>query len=328
VSHPLIGPQAWRPVDVEVPATSANLGPGFDAFALAVEMVDRFRVEPTGELRPGGVEVSVEGEGEDVLPRDGTDAFTKAFELGLSEELGRETRLQAMGIGWRIGMQNAIPVARGLGSSAAAVVGGIAAARAMVGGDAGPPERIVASAASIEGHPDNVAAAVFGGFTIAISAEQGPIVARFDPPPRLHCVLSIPDRPLDTPLMRAALPETGPYGDAVHNVGRAALLVAAFAQDRPELLRAAMDDRLHEPYREGAYPELPRLLAAARDAGALGAALSGAGSTIIAFADDTARAATAASALEREAATIALPGRAVIVRPRAEGVRIMGARTG
>lgn len=328
MSHPLIGSETWRTVEVEVPATSANLGPGFDTFALAVEMVDRFRVEPTGELRPGSIEVSLEGEGTDVLPRDGTDAFTKAFELGLSEALGRDVRLRATGSGWRIGMRNAIPVARGLGSSAAAVVGGIAAARAMVEGDAGPPERIVASAVHIEGHPDNVAAAVWGGFTIAIMAEQGPIVTRFDPPPRLHCVLFIPDRPLDTRRMRAILPETVPHRDAVHNVGRAALLVAAFAQDRPELLRAAMDDRLHEPYREGAYRELPRLLAAARDAGALGAALSGAGSTIMAFADDVARAATVASALEREAATIALPGRAVIVRPRAEGVRTMRDRTG
>jgi homoserine kinase len=147
-------------------------------------------------------------------------------------------------------------------------------------------------------------------------------VVRFDPPAELRCALFIPDRPLATRAMRAALPETVPFGDAVHNVGASSLVVAAMATGRLELLREATVDRLHEPYRATPYPELPALVGAARSAGALGAALSGAGSTVIAFADDAAAADRAAAAMRAEAERLGLAGRTTVVRPRPDGARV------
>jgi homoserine kinase len=146
---------------------------------------------------------------------------------------------------------------------------------------------------------------------------------RFDPARALLCVLFIPERPLSTREMRAALPQTVPFTAAVHNVGAASLAVAAMASGRLDLLSAATVDRLHEPYRAEPYPELPRMKAAARAAGALGAALSGAGSTIIAFADQAAAAEQVARALCAEADRLGLAGRALVVRPRAEGARVI-----
>ena len=175
----------------------------------------------------------------------------------------------------------------------------------------------------MEGHPDNGAAAVYGGFVVVATVDGAPRAVRFDPPAHLVCALFIPERPLSTAAMRAALPESVPLHDAVHNLGAAALCVAAFATGNLELLRAATVDRLHEPYRAAAvYPELPLLVAAARDAGALGACLSGAGSTVIAFADSPAGAEAAGAAMSEAASQVGLAGHFRIARPEAKGARI------
>ena len=139
----------------------------------------------------------------------------------------------------------------------------------------------------------------------------------------LVVTLFIPDRPLSTAAMRAALPAQVPFGDAVHNVGASSLAVAAFASGRLDLLTAATDDRLHEPYRAAVYPELPVLVAAARRAGALGACMSGAGSSVIAFADSETLAARLAVALEAAAQEAGLPGHSLVVRPRARGAFVV-----
>ena len=316
------------PVTVDVPASSANLGAGFDTLALALDLADIFTVDAAPELPPGSISLTVEGQGADSIPGDGSDRFSQALRRGLAEVGGRGTA----DLAWRVRMHNAIPLSRGLGSSAAATVGGLAAADLLLGGGVMAAERMLALAAELEGHPDNVAAALHGGFTVAARARDDStegrlplsperfLTARFEPPPSLLAVLFVPDRTLSTERMRAVLPDPVPRSDAVHNVARAALAVAAMASGRMELMDAATDDRLHEPYRAAVYPELPHLVAAAREAGALGACLSGAGSSILAFADRPDLAAHVATALERAAAAAGLTGRSLILRPRSQGV--------
>jgi homoserine kinase len=220
----------------------------------------------------------------------------------------------------RIEMNNAIPLARGLGSSAAASVCGLLAAEALAG-ETLADGRLLALATQIEQHPDNASAALLGGFVVVGGVAQP---ARFDPPSSLHAALFIPDVALRTAAMREALPRTVSHEDAAHNVGRTAMIVAALATGtRLDLLEAMSEDRLHEPFRVPHFPQLPALVAAARDAGALGASLSGAGSTVIALAGDEAAARRAADAMASAAAGLDLAGRATVVRPVADGARVV-----
>lgn len=304
-----------RWIAVEVPATSANLGAGYDCLAVALEIVDRVEVECVA--RPGaGVEVAVDGEGAGELPEDRTNAFVVALERGLAAVRGEG----AGELGWRVQMRNRIPLARGLGSSAAATVAGILAGSALAGATL-PTERALALATELEGHPDNAAAALLGGFTIAGHGEV-PTAVRFDVPRDLRAVLFIPDLRLGTPAMRAALPEQVPLVDAVANLQRVALGVAGLAARDARGLRHLTVDRLHEPYRASVYPQLPRLVGAARGAGALGACLSGAGSTIIAFADTLTAITRIEGAFRAAAADLDLPGRVEVVAPRSAGARV------
>lgn len=306
-----------RRVTVDVPGTTANLGAGFDVLAMALDVANVVSVEAVEHHDGPAVDLAVTGEGAGRLRANRRNRFVACLERGL-----RDARIHPRGIGWRVRMDNAIPLSRGMGSSASVTVAGFLAADAMAGGGRLSPERILALATEVEGHPDNAAAALLGGFVVVATVDGSPRAVRFDPPAALRCVLFIPERPLATRDMRAALPATVPFEDAVHNVGAASLAVAAFASGRLELLRAATVDRLHEPYRAAPYPELPRMTGAARAAGALGAALSGAGSTIIAFADDAPTAARVAEALAAEASRLGLAGRALTIRPRSDGARL------
>jgi homoserine kinase len=304
-------------VTVDTPATTANLGAGFDALAMALDLSNRMTVEVV-DGPPGSLELAVEGEGAGVLEPTGTDRFTTGLRLGLAE-LGVDPVVLAL----RVTMHNRIPLSRGLGSSASATVAGLVAAGALAGR---PLEeaRALVLACQAEGHADNAAAAVYGGFVVVSHADGDASAIRLDPPDGLVAALYIPDRPLSTAAMRAALPETVPFRDAVHNVGAAATIVAAFATHRLDALRGATEDRLHEPYRASVvYPELPGVIAAARAAGALGAAMSGAGSSVIAFADDETRAADVGAAMARWAGEHGLPGRARLARPRAQGAFVV-----
>ena len=304
-----------RWIAVEIPATSANLGAGYDCLAVALEIVDRIEVECLA--RPGaGVEIAVEGEGAGELPEDRSNAFVVALERGLAEVRGDG----AGELGWRIQMRNRIPLARGLGSSAAATVGGLLAGAALAGESLGV-ERALALATELEGHPDNAAAALLGGFTVAAHGDP-PTAIRFDIPRDLRTVLFIPDLRLATREMREALPEHVPLVDAVANLQRVALGVAALATGSAEGLRHLTVDRLHEPYRAVVFPQLPALVAAARDAGALGACLSGAGSTVIAFADSLSGLTRIEGAFRAAAADVDLPGRVELVAPRNTGARV------
>ena len=305
-----------RRVVVEVPATSANLGAGYDTLAVALEIVDRIEVEAIA--RPGlGIELSVEGEGAGELPADRSNGFVVALERGIAEARG----IAPEGMSWRIAMTNRIPLSRGLGSSAAAVVGGLLAGAAL-GGRELTVDRALVLATELEGHPDNAAAALLGGFTIAAHGDP-PVAIRFDAPRDLRAVLFIPDLRLSTRAMRAALPDRVPLADAVANLQRVALGVAGLATGRTDLLRHLTIDRLHEPYRAAVYPQLPQLVAAAREAGALGACLSGAGSTVIAFVDSLRQITRLEAAFRAASADLDLPGRVELVAPRNEGARIL-----
>jgi homoserine kinase len=305
-------------VTVDAPATSANLGTGFDSLALALDLSNRMTVE-LSDQPPGDFELVVEGEGAGQLDPTGADRFTTGLRIGLAE-LG----LDPAGYAMHVEMRNRIPLSRGLGSSASATVAGLVAASALVGRGIAP-ERALMLACGAEGHADNAAAALYGGFVVVSHADGDARAVRFEPPGGLAVALYIPDRPLATAAMRAALPETVPFRDAVHNVGASSMIVAAFATGQLDLLHGAMDDRLHEPYRASAvYPELPGVVAAARAAGALGAAMSGAGSSVMALADDPERAGEVAAAMARWAGDHGLPGRAVLTQPRARGAFVVG----
>ena len=306
-----------RRVTIDVPATTANLGAGFDVLAMALDIANVVTVEAVEHTTGPAVDLEVTGEGAGRLRANRRNRFVASLERGL-----RDLDVHPRGIGWRVRMDNRIPLSRGMGSSASVTVAGLLAADAMCGGGLLAQDRLLALAVEAEGHPDNAAAALLGGFCVVATVDGAPRAVRFDPPDDLVCVLFVPERPLATRDMRAALPASVPFRDAVHNVGAASLAVAAFASGRLDLLRAATVDRLHEPYRATPYPELPLMTAAARAAGALGAALSGAGSTIIAFTDDRRAAEQVAAALCVEAARLELPGRADIVRPRAQGAPV------
>ena len=320
VSSTAAGDLVGRSVTVDVPATSANLGAGFDALALALERSSRIRVEAVAPEVEPSVLVEINGEGAGQLPTDGRNRFVSSLRKGLAAG-----GLPSAGVGWRIQMDNDIPVARGLGSSASATVAALVAADHLLGGDVLGPSGILALAAADEGHADNAAAAVWGGFCVVTSVEGRPRAIRLDPPAGLTAVLFIPDRPLSTARMRGALPEQVPFADAVHNVGAAALAVAAIASGDIELFGAATEDRLHEPYRASVYSELPELIAAARSAGAVGACLSGAGSTVIAFVRDESTARTVGAAMAARAASLGLDGRSAVHAARAAGAFIVDA---
>jgi homoserine kinase len=309
-----------RTITVEVPASTANLGAGFDVLALALDLVNEITVGPSLELPAGEVFTDVLGEGATELAGGRPNRFTEAF-LGSVGESDH---------GWHVEMRNAIPLARGLGSSAAATVAGLVCGRALRTDRTISDDDLLAIATRLEGHPENAAASLLGGFVVAAASADGPSVVRLDVPAPLQVVLFIPDQQLATSEMRAVLPADVPREDAIHNVGRAALAVAAFASGRLDRLGLATEDRLHEPYREKVFPALPILVGAAREAGALGACLSGAGSTIVAFADSVKLAGTVSEALAAAALRSGLEGRPLVVAPRALGanVRAAGPATG
>jgi homoserine kinase len=258
-------------VHVSVPATSANLGPGFDALGLALALHNEVVAEEADR-----VAVSVQGEGADRLATDAGNVVARGVRLAY-ETVGRAFR------GVRLECVNRVPTARGLGSSAAAWVGGLAAGNALLGGPLSR-DALLGLAARAEGHPDNVAAAIFGGLTVSCAAGEGVTAIALPVPAALQWIVLIPDVTSATAEARAVLPASVSRADAVFNVQRVALLLAALQAGRPAALAAALDDRLHQPYRLALFPWMPRVVAAARAAGALGCVLSGAGPALLAVA--------------------------------------------
>jgi homoserine kinase len=306
-----------RRVVVEVPASSANLGAGYDCVGVALGLTNRIEVEVRGGSR-GEVELTVEGEGEGELGGDRDNRCVLGIEAALREVRGELPD----GIGWRIEMHNEIPLARGLGSSAAATVAGLVAGNALLGEPLTSAD-LLRLATAIEGHPDNAAAALLGGFTVSAPIDGGVEALRFDAPRDLRAVLFIPDLRLPTAEMRAALPAKVPLADAVANLTRVAVGVAGMATGRFDLLRVLTVDRLHEQYRAKVYPQLPQLIESARGAGAIGACLSGAGSTVLAFSDSVRTITRIEAAFGAAAADTDLTGRIAVVAFRNTGAQVI-----
>jgi homoserine kinase len=237
---------------VRVPASSANLGPGFDAFAVALGIHLEVEVEETGTF---AIETDLD------VPRDRGNLVVRAFE-----------RLHPAD-GFTFRLRSRIPMSGGLGSSAAAVVAGLLAADHLFELDAD----VLAPAAELEGHPDNVGAALRGGIVVCADDQ----VVRMEPPPELEAVLVVPHKPVRTAAARAALPEQVPLEDAVFNTAHAALLVLGLARGDWDLLASGFADRLHQPHRAHLFPASMQLLEQARDLGAIGATISGAGPTVL-----------------------------------------------
>lgn len=265
------------PVTVTVPATSANLGPGYDALGLALTLRDR--VTATVVDAPGP-EIEVVGEGEGQVPLDASHLVHRSMAAAF-EHMGRATPTV------RLRCDNVIPHGRGLGSSSAAIVAGVCAARGLVAGGSllMDDDAVFALAAEIEGHPDNVAPAFYGGFTVAYADGGRFHAAPAAVDPRVSAVAFVPPDPVETSVARGLLPATVSHADATRNAGRAALLVTALAS-RPELLLAATEDRLHQDYREPAMPRSLELMRTLRAEG-LPAVVSGAGPTVLVLTDAT-----------------------------------------
>jgi homoserine kinase len=271
-------PAEERSVIVRVPATSANLGPGFDTLGLALSVYDELVAT---RLPEGALEITVSGEGADGVPRDASNLVVRAIAYAY-EAVGRRMP------GLRLEAKNVIPHGRGMGSSGAAVVSGLLAAKGLLEGDVAlGPETLLRLATELEGHPDNVAPALFGGLTIAWVDENGPQHKKLLVHRGVSPLVFVPDFTMSTSVARSLQPLQVPREDAVFNVSRSALLIAALTQS-PELLLAATEDKLHQNYRAQAMPETDRLVRALRDAG-FAAVVSGAGPSVLVLADGPGR---------------------------------------
>jgi homoserine kinase len=268
-------------ITVWVPATCANLGPGFDVLGVALPLFNEIRMEAdfdgAGQPHPQSLSLSVdvEGEGFDSLPRDESNLVVRAAYF-LFEKAKRWPR-------WlNVKMTNRIPLSRGLGSSAAATLGGLCAANRLCGRPLSDQD-ILDLGMAIEGHPDNLVPALVGGFCICGAIQQKTHYLRFRVPRSLHAVVCVPNKPLSTPKARRILPSRIPLSAAVFTSSRVAFLIGSILQKRYEWLTFAMDDVLHQPPRAAMLPGLKEVIEEAKQAGAYGAALSGAGSSVIAF---------------------------------------------
>jgi len=257
-------------VRVRVPATTANFGPAFDVIGIALALYNEVEVEPAEST-----EVEIAGEGEEILAATASNLVARAA-LEVARAAHRRT-------GFHIRCRNRIPLGRGLGSSAAAIAGGLVAANAALGNPL-PAEAVLDLAWKMEGHADNVAAALVGG-AVLVDASAGRITwTRIIPTWDAVIVVAVPEFSVATTEARTVLPARVPLSDAVSNIGRTAQLVVAMLTGQVELLRTALADTLHQPYRRALVPGMDNVFEAARDAGAYGAALSGSGPSIVAVA--------------------------------------------
>ncbi|HLY10572.1 MAG TPA: homoserine kinase [Planctomycetota bacterium] len=302
-------------IRVSVPASAGNTGSAFDSLGIAYGLSNEVIVDTEA---PGRLDV--EGEGADLLKKGEPNLVQQAMERFV-QATGK--KLPPAGLT----LVNRIPFGRGLGSSAAAIVGGLVAADALA--ETGLSRlKLLQLALPMEGHPDNVAPALYGGAVLTVLDEgrvDGPLtVVPFTAPSDWRAVLYVPDLIIPTKQARAILPKEVPRADAVFNHSRVGLLVAALTQHRPDLLRVAMQDRLHQPYRAKLMPEMEALIAAGLEAGAWGSCLSGAGSAILAI-SSKAKADEVSAALTRKAQALKLAGRSLILEIPSSGAKVLPA---
>jgi homoserine kinase len=281
-----------RSVVVKVPATTANLGPGFDTLGLALSLYDELTVTERDE--PGAT-VEVIGVGVGEVPTDETNLVVRAIAHTFAA-YGQPLP------GLNLVARNAIPHGRGLGSSGAAIVSGIMAAKGLLDGIVDiDSNALLALATEMEGHPDNVAPALFGGLTIAWTTDDRPQHKKLIVHRGVSPLIAVPEGTMSTELARSLRPLSVPHEDAIFNVSRSALLIAALIQS-PELLLAATEDRLHQSYRASAMPETDSLITELRDEG-LAAVISGAGPSILVLCSDPAQRLIAAETVARHRGT-------------------------
>lgn len=269
-------------IEVRLPASTSNLGPGFDCFGLALKLYLTVRAT-TAPDSSEPCRVTTTGAPEnDALPRNSVNLIYRAMSFAARRESASLPPVDLQ-------VHNEIPLASGLGSSAAAIVAGIKLGGLITGREI--PDRTIQNyATEFEGHPDNVAASLFGGFVASCVRSDGTVIStKFSWPDRIRVVVVSPHSQLPTHVARAALPRTVTRADAVHNLQRTALFTAALAQQHYDLFWEAMRDRLHQPQRESLVPGLAEALALPRMDGLLGIALSGAGPSIVALVDDNER---------------------------------------
>ena len=298
-------------IRVAAPATTANLGPGYDCLGMALDIWNTIDVDPLPSGEAPSVSISGEGAGE--LEEDTGNLVYRSMDF-LFRELGRPMPPV------RVHCNNEIPLARGLGSSAAAIAGGLAAANALADGEFSSRD-LLEMAATIEGHPDNVAAAVMGGLQLVVTEESTLYTVPVSVPAEIHAVVYIPEVRIATADARAVLPQELSVADAVHNMSRVALLVAGMATNHPEYLAVATQDKLHQPYRQPLFPAMKLLMKAAMDAGALGAFLSGSGSTVLAL--TRGREMTVAYEMAEAARQTAVEGTVKVTQPTPLGAHLL-----
>ena len=262
-------------VSIRVPATSANCGSGFDTLGLACTLYNEVTYEITSSR---GFQLEVTGEGAEYLKPCGRNLAFASFLRVWNEVTARER------IGLKVTMHNRIPMSRGLGSSSSAIVAGIYAGN-ILSGNRFNDDELLGFATEIEGHPDNVAPALLGGFTISYMDGRKAHSLRVEPAKPLKFIAVVPERRLPTVLARQAIPKTVSHHDAVFNTSRASLLVGALLSGEYQYLASGLEDKLHQPYRAHLIPGLDAVFEAARNAGAYNAIISGAGSTVMAYAD-------------------------------------------
>ncbi|NLW16305.1 MAG: homoserine kinase [Firmicutes bacterium] len=294
---------------VVVPATTANLGPGFDCLGLALTLYNTLVVRPAASRQ-----LVVEGAGAGILAEDETNLVWRAA-CHLWRRVGHPEPTLALY------MHNAIPLSRGLGSSSAAIVAGLLLANWVAGEPLGQSE-LVALATELEGHPDNVAPALLGGLVVSALDDSRVLTARFPWPTELQLVVAVPEFELATQQARQALPATVAHGDAVFNASRVALLLAALRSGDLDLLRQAADDRLHQPYRLPLIPGAAEAREGAERAGALATVISGAGPTLLALVGPEQDPAVVGEAMRAGFAQAGVVSHYLVLQPDLQGARI------
>jgi homoserine kinase len=267
-----------RYVKVRVPASTSNLGPGFDTIGLALKIYNTITVEPSSR----GVHITASGEGNNELSKIEDSMVLKAMRATFRSLGVPDCECEKI----HINIENEVPISRGLGGSATAIIGGVLLAAEMCNRKLSYGEILEIALPIDDSHPDNVTPSLVGGLTVSMIENEKVHFLKVPVPSKLNCIVSIPKTGLSTQLARQILPDKVPLKDAVFNLQSIALLLASFVSNNLEALPLAMQDRLHQPYRTALFPQMQDIFKSALEAGADGVALSGAGSSVIAFVED------------------------------------------
>lgn len=294
---------------VQVPATTGNLGPGFDTMGMAFNLYNYVSIRST----PGQLKICVQGEGKGEISRGKENIVYQAV-----KKVFKKINFHPEGL--YIELENQIPVTRGLGSSASIIVGGMLAANFLTG-ERLTRDEILEMAVEMEGHPDNVAPALLGGMIVAVPGVKNIDYIKINPPEDLRVVVAVPDFQLPTKLARQAVPDQVSLRDAVFNIGHASLMAAALLKGDLELFGKMMEDKVHQPYRMHLIPGISEVFSAAKKAGALSAAISGAGPSLIAFTRENGE--EIASAMESAFCKHGITSRIMFLRPEQNGAQVV-----